>query len=221
MTPRFLACYLTLALMAIALPAIAATTAPPPQEPAARYGELIARVRSGDLDVDFKELRYVYAQSPGYRPYVGPTEPLVGAMFRAYKAQDFEGAIAASKKILAINYLDIDAQIVCDLSYRLMSNSIAAEPCHEMAAKLLQSIFASGDGNSAVSAYQVIAVREEYAVINAMGLTPGEPKAVAQNGHRYDTFVVTDKDSGKTQTLWFNVDRPMGWLDRNPPRKAQ
>jgi hypothetical protein len=206
--------------LVLSLPAFAAATPAAPQDPTARYQDLISRVRNGDLDVDFRELRYAYAESPGYRPYVGPTEPLVGEMFRAYKAQDFDAAIAASKKILAINYLDIDAQIVCDLSYRLMSNSISAEPCHQMATKLLQSIFASGDGNSAVAAYQVIAVREEYAVMNAMGLTPGTQKQVNQAGHRYDTFVVTDKDSGKTQVLWFNVDRPMSWLDGHPPRKS-
>jgi hypothetical protein len=207
-------------LLTLALPASAATTITPPQDPTARYQEQIAKVRGGDLDsVDFQELRYDYAESPDYRPYVGPTDPLVGDMFRAYKAQDFDGAIAASKKVLAINVLDIDAQIVCDLSYRLMSNSISAEPCHEMATKLLQSIFTSGDGNSPLTAYQVVTVREEYSVMNAMGLTPGDAKPVTMGPHRYDTFVVSDKNSGRTQTLWFNVDRPMGWLDKNPPKK--
>lgn len=192
-----------------------AATAVSPQDPAARYQEMIAQVRKGNLDVDFQELRYAYAESPGYRPYGGPAEALVGEMFRAYKAQDFDAAIAAAKKVLVIDYLDIDAQIVCDLSYRMLSNSIAAEPCHAMASRLLQSIFASGDGNSTVTAYQVIAVREEYSVLNAMGLTPGGQRLVTEGEHRFDAFDITDRDTGKRRTIWFNVDRPMNWLDRS------
>jgi uncharacterized protein DUF4919 len=211
---RHLAVVAALLVMTASLARPAATAAKP-QDPAARYQELIVQVRKGNLNVDFQELRYAYAESSGYRPYIGPTEPLVGAMFRAYKAQDFDGAIAAAKKVLAINYLDIDAHIVCDLSYRLLSNTISAEPYHEMASRLLQSIFASGDGNSTASAYQVIAVREEYSVLNAMNLSPGGQRSVTEGEHRFDAFDIVDRDSGAKRTIYFNIDRPMRWLDRH------
>jgi hypothetical protein len=137
-------------------------------------------------------------------------------MFRAYKAKDFDGAIEAAKKILAVNYLDIDAQIVCDLSYRMTSNAVGAASCHEMASHLLRSIFDSGDGETPDTAYQVIAVREEYSVVNAMELTLVGQHLVTRGEHRFDAVDVTDKNTGEPRTIYFNVDRPMRWLDRQP-----
>ena len=195
--------------VSMALPAFAQTP-----DPSARYEAMIARVKKGDYNLDFRELRYAYAESPRYRPYLSPTDALAGTMFRAYKAQDFDGAIDAAKKILAINYLDIDAQIVCDLSYRMTSNSVSGETCHDMASNLLRSIFDSGDGQTPESAYQVIAVREEYSVVNAMGLTLVSQQLVTRADHRFDAVDVTDKTTGEPRTIYFNVDRPMRWLDR-------
>jgi hypothetical protein len=121
-------------------------------------------------------------------------------MFRAYKAQDFDGAIAAAEKVLAINYLDIDAQVVCDLSHRMMSDSISAEPCHEMASRLLRSIADSGDGATAESAYRVIAVREEYSYLNALGVRP----VGRQRKDGVDAVEVADR-SGATRTVYFRL----------------
>ena len=193
----------------VALPVFAQTP-----NPSARYDAMIAQVKKGDYNLDFRELRYAYAETSRYRPYLSPTDALAGTMFRAYKAQDFDGAIAAAKKILAINYLDIDAQIVCDISYRMTSNAVSGEACHDMASNLLRSIFESGDGQTPESAYQVIAVREEYSVINAMGMTLISQHLVTRGDQRFDAVDVTDKSTGEPRTIYFNVDRPMRWLDR-------
>jgi len=197
-----------------AILAFASAAAAQVRDDAGRYETLIERVRAGDLGVDFQALRYAYAESPGYRPYRSPTDGLAGAMFRAYKAQDFDGAIEAANKILAINYLDIDAQVLCDLSYRMLSNAIAAEPCHDMAARLLRSIYESGDGRTPESAYQVIAEREEYSLLNAMGLAPIRQEFVSRDGHSFDARDVIDNATGETRTIYFNIDRPRRWLER-------
>jgi hypothetical protein len=199
-----------------ALLAFAPIAAAQVRHDAGRYEALIERVKAGDLDVDFQALRYAYAESSGYRPYRSPTDSLAGAMFRAYKAQDFDGAIEAANKILAINYLDIDAQVLCDLSYRMLSNAIAAEPCHDMAARLLRSIYESGDGRTPESAYQVIAEREEYSLLNAMGLAPIRQELVSRDGHSFDARDVIDNATGETRTIYFNIDRPRRWLERQP-----
>lgn len=168
-----------------------------------RYETMLERVKKGDFDVDFRALRYAYAESGGDRAVRRQVNELVGTMFRAYKAQDFDGAIEAAQKILAINYLDIDAQVVCDLSYRMLSNAISAEPCHEMASRLLRSISESGDGAAPESAYQVIAVREEYSLLNTLGLTPVGRTLVAQGGRDYDAIEVAEKGSGEMRTVYF------------------
>jgi hypothetical protein len=165
-------------------------------------------VKHGDLGVDFQALRYAYAESGGDRARRREVDELVGAMFRAYKAQDFDGAIAAAEKILAIDYLDIDAQVVCDLSYRMLSNAISAEPCHAMAARLLRSIADSGDGTAPESAYRVIAVREEYSFLNALGLKP-VGRRPARDGRDVDALDVADR-SGATRTVYFALHPAAG-----------
>jgi hypothetical protein len=181
---------------------LAAPAAAQSDDAPARYQAMLARVKQGDLGVDFQALRYAYAESGGDRARRREVDDLVGTMFRAYKAQDFEGAIAASAKILAIDYLDIDAQVVCDLSNRMLSNTIAAEPCHEMASRLLRSIADSGDGTTPQSAYRVIAVREEYSFLNALGLRPLGRERVDRDGLKVDALTVADR-SGASRTVYF------------------
>jgi hypothetical protein len=190
--------------LAIAAPAVAQSA-----DASARYQAMLARVKQGDLAVDFKALRYAYAESGGDRARRREVDDLVGAMFRAYKAQDFDGAIVASEKVLAIDYLDIDAQVVCDLSNRMLSNTIAAEPCHEMASRLLRSIADSGDGTTPQSAYRVIAVREEYSFLNALGLRPLGRERVDRNGGGVDALTVADR-SGATRTVYFALHPATG-----------
>lgn len=167
------------------------------------YQAMIERVKKGDLDVDFRALRYAYAET-GRRPDRAEND-LVGTMFRAYKAKDFDGAIAAAQKILAVNYLDIDAHVICDLSYRMLSNTISAEPCHEMASRLLRSIYESGDGATPETAYEVIAVREEYSFLNALGLTPMSQNLVTRGGRSFDVIEATNNATGETRTVFFTL----------------
>jgi hypothetical protein len=195
---------LVLAAIVIAAMAPSWTSAQTAGDPAG-YEAMLERVKKGDLDVDFQALRYAYADSGGDRADRRAVNELVGAMFRAYKTKDFDGAIEAAKKILDIDYLDIDAHVVCDLSYRMLSNTISAEPCHEMASRLLRSISDSGDGATPETAYRVIAVREEYSFLNAVGLTPIGRKVVARDGRDVDAIDVAGKDAGEARTVYFTL----------------
>jgi hypothetical protein len=192
-------------LLAAAVPSWAYAQA---GEKGARYEAMLERVRKGDLNVDFQALRYAYAEAGGDRADRRTVNELVGTMFRAYKAKDFDGAIEAAKKVLAINYLDIDAHVVCDLSYRMLSNTISAEPCHEMASRLLRSISDSGDGAAPETAFRVIAVREEYSLLNAVGLKPVGRALVDGDGRDYDAVEVVDKGTGETRTVYFSLYAP-------------
>jgi len=177
------------------------------------YEAMLERVKKGDLDVDFRTLRYAYAASAGERSDRGAVNDLVGAMFRAYKAKDFDGAIETAQRILATNYLDIDAHVICDLSYRMLSNTISAEPYHEMASRLLRSIYESGDGTTPETAYEVIAVREEYSFLNAMGLTPLGQTLMMRDGRSFDAIEAANNATGETRTVFFTLHRA------SPPRR--
>jgi hypothetical protein len=76
---------------------------------------------------------------------------------------------------------------------------------------LLDSLLKSGDGKSEETAYAVISTREEYIILQVKGLKPLKQSIVTEKHHQYDTMEVEDQKGGR-QTLFFNIDMPMGAL---------
>src|SRR5713226_5797972 len=170
------------------------------------YNELLARAKRGDRDLDYQALRYAYAGSPGYDPYGGSLRALKTAMGKA-------------TKILEIDYVDIDAHMLADLCFRQLGDTARAEFHRAEARGLMRSILQSGDGKSPENAFVVIAVDEEYSLIGAMGLKVQKQSLVNQDGHAYDRMDVTGADADKAGVLFFNVDRPLSWMDEQFKKK--
>jgi hypothetical protein len=72
---------------------------------------------------------------------------------------------------------------------------------------LIDSIRSSGDGKSPATAWVVISVDEEYAVLRALEFKPSGQSLLRQNGHSYDVMKAKN-DDGTEQTFYFNVDIP-------------
>jgi hypothetical protein len=75
---------------------------------------------------------------------------------------------------------------------------------------LINSILAKGDGNSPETAYTVVTVEEEYAVMRALGFTVWAQAFVHQGEHVFDTLSGTDDKTKTTTKLYFNVDIALG-----------
>ena len=71
---------------------------------------------------------------------------------------------------------------------------------------LVNSILDSGDGKSAKTAYIVIDVAEEYALLRALGLDRGSQALRTEGGHKYDLLTVTDPKNNDKKEIWFNID---------------
>ena len=139
-------------------------------------------------------------------------------MIKAYRAQDCATAAHDADTILAADYVDIDAHLVADVCSRQLGDTATAD-LHRMTAHgLLRSILQSGDGKSPDSAYTVIAVAEEYSLLGLLHLKLTRQSLVSQQNHAYDRMDVTDAD-GKGDTVFFNVDRPMSWMQDHLQKK--
>ena len=77
---------------------------------------------------------------------------------------------------------------------------------------LVDSIVGQGDGKSFETAFQVISVDEEYAVLVVFGLDRVEQRLVTYNGNEFDVLTVRSRESGDEFQLFFNVDIPWKWL---------
>ena len=183
------------------------------QEPARppSYESLLERVKKQDTTVDFKELRFAYTDTKLYDPYSGSLD-VRDEMFKALNAREYEKALAGSEKLLASNYLDINAHFVAYAAHRNLNHAEKADYHKFVFQNLLKSISSSGDGKSLETAFHVISVDEEYALLNFLGLRAAGQQKVEEKGHNYDKLTVKDPKTEKVSFYYFNVDKPFNWL---------
>ena len=190
-------------LMAVALACAAQDQKTPPSE----YATLLARVQSGDVSIDFTQLRFAYMESPE-RQNAKDASRQRDEMLKAMKEKDYKKAISNADLVLESDFVDLDAHRVEQVAYEELQNQEKAAFHKAVVQGLLRSIMDSGDGKTAKTAYVVITVHEEYIVLQVLGLRPSQQSVVHQNGHSYDVMETLKRDSNETVTLYFNVDIP-------------
>jgi hypothetical protein len=171
------------------------------------YSTLLDRVKSGDLSIDFKQLRFSYMESPE-RHQAKDTDDQKKAMFEALKKKDYAKARHNAGVVLENEFVDLDAHRVMQIACGGLQDEQKARFHEAVARGLLRSILDSGDGKSAATAYVVISVHEEYIVLQVLGLRPSGQSAVNIDGHSYDVLETKKQDSGAGVKLYFNVDIP-------------
>ena len=174
-------------------------------DPDADYAAMLARVKSSTDGIDFRALRDTYAASTRYDPYGGDERELEGAMVRAFNAKDCGEATKQAGALTERNYLNIQAHMVLDMCLT-RNNSPRASHHKAMVGGLLRSINQSGDGKTPRTAWQVISVGEEYALLSVLGLNKDKQSLVRADGHVYDRLDTRDK-TGAVETRYFNIDR--------------
>jgi hypothetical protein len=177
-----------------------------------KYQTLVARLKQGDTTVDFLELRRAYADSTEYTDGSDPDESK--AMISAFNKGDFNQAIEHAKKVLEQYYLDIEAHQIAFLAYRELHIQEEAEFHHRIAHDLIQAIFQTGDGKSRESAWEVLSTHEEYVILHVLGLMPGTQSLIRAGKHSFDELQANDPKTGQKVTLYFNIDKPMAYLQK-------
>lgn len=196
----------------VLLLSVAIVVAAPQKQAPDKYQTLVARVKKGDKTVDFLELRRAFADSPEYTP--GSDDDLRKAMFSAYHSGDYTQAVALSKKMLDGYYLDIEAHQIAYLCDRQMHLEAEADFHHEIAHGLISAILRTGDCRTREAACEVLSTHEEYVILQVLGLNPGSQSLQTEDGHRYDLLDAMDPKAQSDVTLYFNVDKPLGYLEK-------
>jgi hypothetical protein len=89
----------------------------------------------------------------------------------------------------------------------ILSNSTlltAASALPNSQSKHITKILSRGDGRSEQTAYKVRSVRDEYEILEALGLKPGKQSLVIRK-KPYDVLEATDPTTGATRELWFDI----------------
>lgn len=171
------------------------------------YESLLEKVKKQDPSVDFTALRMAYADLPFKKGQTTDTD-LRKQLFPALGEKNYDKAIEIAGKVLAKNYLDIDAHIVSALAYE-EKHDAEQEKLHNFVAEgLCRSILGSGDGQTLETAYVVISVEEEYTILRVLGWHLKEQTLLEGGGHHYDKMDVFNPKTQQKTTVYFNIDRP-------------
>ena len=211
----------TLALLILILSAVAGLAAstqepkkPVENSPRTSYSDLLGRVKKGDSTVDFKELRLSYADTSAYNPYGNDRDTRV-KMFAALKAKEFQQAVESAEKILANNFVELNAHFAAYVGNRELGHADKATFHKFMFDGLIKSITGSGDGHSPETAFIVISTDEEYVLFNYLGLRAAEQSLITKNGHSFDRMTATNPKTNETMVYFFNIDKPFNWLGQS------
>lgn len=179
------------------------------------YINVLKDAISNPYNTDFRALRFEYASSQAYKPY-SRDEENSRLVEEHLDACEWDQVVLVCELLLKDNYLDIEAHSAAKTAHEKLGNTDKAEFHGCFATGLIKSLLDSGDGFNFETAFIVIDIREEFVLLDTLGL-----EAISQDlvmdfqNHQYDVFKVKHKETGKKGTIYFNVDRPKGWLDRN------
>ena len=183
------------------------------QESKSSYESLLERVKKGDPAVDFTALRLAYADNPP-KDGGGIDPDTSQAMFSALREKKHGKAIEYAEKVLKGKYVDINAHLVASTAYKEKGDAEKEKFHRYVAEGLIKSILSSGDGRSKETAFTVISTDEEYVILRVYGLMPGSQSLLDANGHHYDRLDATNPKTNEKVTLYFNIDRPYGALEK-------
>ena len=169
----------------------------------AKYDALKAKVQSGDIDIDWREIRLdaVVADVDGeFDWHAANTEGVA-----AFNAGDYAKALLKAQEIIRHDIANGDGHFLAMVSLKHLDKQEESAKEKLIVDKILQSILSSGDGRTSDTAYFTVSTSEEYFVIRLLNLKPKSQSPVRNGAHSFDEMTVVDKD-GKETTLWFNTD---------------
>ncbi len=186
----------------------AAAPAVAPADAEAKYQALLAAAKAGTGPVDWKALRYADADRPSYVP--DAPDPNRVAMIKATDRRDWLAMLDLAQKVIDKNYLDARAHETAAAANEALGHADAAKHELDIAIGLFSSMrTGSGllEGLSYDTAYAVIAVREEYDVLNMRHRIMQRQRLDMHGGHTYDVLDVTDEAGQSPETYYFQIDR--------------
>jgi len=191
-----------------AKPATAAPNAAPAVAPTATavdgYATALAKVKAGDISVDFKRLRRERAAAAGF---AGGGWPEAKALFGKLDA-DPAAALAGAEAALADDWLNAEAHLLADIALTRLSRKDEGAPHRAFLVAFLRSITDGRDGRTAATAWNAVSVPEEYFALMLMGYsTEGQALVSGETagGGPFDRMQVADRKSGEKGEIWFDI----------------
>jgi hypothetical protein len=172
------------------------------------YEALVSRLIRGDTKIDYAALRLAYSRSKSADPY-GADHEVRRQMNAAVVEKRCDEAMKIADTLLASFYLSPETHAAKSACYLATGDNAKADLHKAIYVGLINSILAKGDGNSPETAYSVITIEEEYAVMRALGFTVWGQEFVHTPEHTFNVLSGTDDRNKRSAKVYFNVDIPL------------
>ncbi|NWG18578.1 MAG: DUF4919 domain-containing protein [Chloroflexi bacterium] len=169
------------------------------------YEKLLAEAQQNPGKCDFLALRMAYTRSPLFNPYLN-TANIPMALRQAVQQDDQNLIGAGLQRVLQEDYLDIETHIVAYNFYQQSGRTAKADYHGAFARGLLASIMRV-NGRTFETAFEVISIREEYAVMGVLGLRVTMQRKATHAGKNYDILTAKHPQTGEDLDFYFNIDR--------------
>jgi len=177
-----------------------------PGSKASGYDELLGKVKGGDLSIDFKTLRFAFADKTVDGPRAADPK-IQGQMLALLNEKKFKEVVKLADDVHKTNFVDLNSHIMASMAYQGLQDPKKAKFHEAVYLGLVNSILKDADGNGPKTAYVVISIAEEYVLLNALELKRGAQTTESADGHNFHVLTATDKASNETVKVYFNVDK--------------
>jgi hypothetical protein len=172
------------------------------------FRELVTAAEKDPQQADFAALREAYVHSDEYNPAKHFSyHKLIGS---TNSAGNFEEVVSFCEKMLEANPMDLEVRMMLEYAFEQLEWFEFAGRQHGFVEGMLGALFNSGDGKSIDTAWQVVAVAEEYTALSVMGLKMLSQELLMVDERYIDVMTVgprAESDDPPKQ-LYFDITDP-------------
>lgn len=169
------------------------------------YENMLAKLKGGDANIDYKALRMAFTKTKNYY-YDGANRDEQNKFYKPFGEKNYEEALKQAEKFLGKNYVDVDTHYVAYRAATELKDVAKAEFHKSVLLGLLNSIKNGNDGSSEKNPFFVISLGEEYALMRFTGYHHISQRLQHRDGHTFDVFEAVNTKSNEKATLYFNID---------------
>jgi hypothetical protein len=172
---------------------------------AKQYEDLLAKLKSGDTNINYRSLRMAFAETKNYS-YLGVSRDAKKKMLEALGSKKYKGALKQAEEILKDDFTEPNSHYVAFIANKELKDEKKSKFHKTVVNGLLNSIQNGNDGKTAKTAFEVITISEEYFVMEILGFRLGSQRLNNELGHTYDVLDGTNPETKENASFYFNVD---------------
>ena len=178
-------------------------------DPAGDYAALVTAAKEGDPGTDYTAMRQAYALIGEYDPYGEKTNALMRDGQAAYLAKDCKTALAKFQTAIALAFILSDAHALAADCLEQAGDKTGEKREEAIAQGLFDSIITSGDGEKPETAFHIVTMHEEEAMMAVAGVNGTARELLATDSGPVDKISTTDAKTGEIGAIYFNLSAIM------------